>query len=63
MTEKKKISTLELSELIHKFHNGVTRDLWSFYMNGHTEMVVRQAIENGTILKAEISPGILERLR
>ena len=27
---KTKISAFELSELIHKFHNGIARDLWSF---------------------------------
>ncbi len=61
--KKSKITAFELSEIIHKFHNGIARDLWSFYTSGHTEMIVRQAIENGTILKAEISSGILERLR
>lgn len=60
---KNEISAFELSELIHKFHNGIARDLWGLYSNGHTEMIVRRTIENGTILKAEISPGILERLK
>ena len=60
---KNKITAFDLSELIHKFHNGVARDLWSFYMNGHTELVAAQAISKGIILKTEISPGILEKLK
>ena len=53
----------ELSDFIHKFHNGIARDLWSFYTSGDTELVVVQAITNGIILKTEINPGILEKLR
>jgi hypothetical protein len=60
---KKKISVFELSEFVHKFHNGVARDLWSFYETGHTELSVRHAIAEEIILKREVSTGILEKLR
>ena len=60
---KNKITAFELSELIHKFHNGIARDLWSFYETGHAELNVRHAIAEGIISKTEISPGILEKLR
>lgn len=59
----KKISAFELSELIHKFHNGIARDLWSFYTTGHTGLNVKHAIADGVILKTEISAGILEKLK
>jgi hypothetical protein len=59
---KNKISTFELSELIHKFHNGVARELWSFYTTGPAELNVKHAIAKGVILKNEISLGILEKL-
>ena len=60
--KKNKITTFELSELIHKFHNGVARELWSFYTTGPAELNVKHAIVKGVILKNEISPGILEKL-
>lgn len=60
--KKNKITAFELNELIHKFHNGIARDLWSFYARGHTELIVVQAIENGIILKTEINSIILEKL-
>ena len=60
---KNKITAFELSELIHKFHNGIARDLWSFYTTGNTELNVKHAIAEGIILETEISPGILEKLR
>jgi hypothetical protein len=59
---KNKITAFELSELIHKFHNGVARDLWSFYTTGPAELNVKHAIAKGVILKNEISAGILEKL-
>ena len=59
---KNKISAFVLSELIHKFHNGIARDLWSFYTAGPAELNVKHAIAKGVILKNEISPGILEKL-
>jgi len=57
-----KITAYELSDLIHKFHNGIARDLWSFYTTGHVELSAKHAITKGVILKNEISAGILEKL-
>lgn len=59
---KSKISAFELSDRIHKFHNGVARNLWSFYEPGDTELSVRHAIAEGIILKTEVNPGILKKL-
>jgi hypothetical protein len=59
---KNKISAFELSELIHKFHNGIARDLWSFHTTGPAELNVKHAIIKGVILNNEISAGILEKL-
>lgn len=60
---KKKTTTFELSDLIHKFHNGIARDLWGFYETEHAELSVRHAIAEGIILETEVSPGILEKLK
>lgn len=60
---KNKISVFVLSELIHKFHNGIARDLWSFYEMGYPELSVRHALAEGIILKSEVNPGILEKLK
>ena len=60
--KKNKITPFELSDLIHKFHNGIARDLWSFYANGDSGMVVAHAIAKSIILETEINFGILEKL-
>ena len=59
---KNKITAFELNDLIHKFHNGIARDLWSFYETGHPELSVRHAIAESIILEAEINSSILEKL-
>ena len=59
---KDNITGFELNERIHTFHNGIARDLWNYYTNGPSEMIVKRAIEEGSILKTEISQGILEKL-
>ena len=59
---KKKITVFELNDFIHKFHNGIARDLWSFYTHGNSGMIVAHAITKDIILKTEVAPGILEKL-
>ncbi len=59
---KNKITAFDLNDFIHQFHNGISRDLWSFYKRGNIEMIAARAITNGIISKAEISHGILEKL-
>ncbi|MFZ2357682.1 MAG: hypothetical protein WAW67_07695 [Candidatus Omnitrophota bacterium] len=60
--KKNRITAFELSDHIHEFHNGISRDLWSFYTTGHVELSVKHAIAEGIILETEISSGILEKL-
>ena len=59
---KGKMTGFELSDFIHQFHNGISRDLWSFYASGYSELIVAQAVAKGILLRTEISPGILGEL-
>ena len=58
-----KITSFELEYLIHQFHNGIARKLWSFYTDGDNEIALRVAVNKGFILKTEISQGIIEKIR
>lgn len=60
---KDEITAFELESSIHKFHNGIARNLWSFYTNGDSEMIVAHAITKGIIAKTEVKLGILEKFR
>src|SRR5262245_140177 len=56
--ERQELDSGELSEIIHKFHQGPARDLWSRYNSGHLEMAVAFAIMTG-VLKRDTIPGEL----
>jgi hypothetical protein len=53
----------ELSDAIHRFHNGIARDLYNRYSSGGIlDGVVAGAIMRGTISAAEIPEVARERL-
>jgi hypothetical protein len=52
-----------LNECIHKFHNGISRDLFKFYgMGGGEDMSVGNAIARGILQETEVDPQILKVL-
>lgn len=59
---KNKITAFELSDFIHKFHNGIARDLWSFYTNGDNDLTVSRAISKGILLETEVNPSIIKKI-
>lgn len=52
----------ELSEIIHRFHQGPGRDLWARYNAPHLEMVVAFAITTGVLARNTIPGELLEHL-
>jgi hypothetical protein len=57
------IGPFELSDAIHRFHNGIARDLYNRYSSGGIlDGVVAGAIIRGTISAAEIPEVARERL-
>lgn len=52
----------ELSEVIHKFHAGSARDLWSRYNTAHLEMAVAFAITTGVLSRDTIPTELLDHL-
>ena len=57
-----KISCFELSELIHKFHQGTSREIWKIYMYSDPDMAVSRAIALGLLKKEEIPENLLDIL-
>jgi hypothetical protein len=57
------IDAYELSDRIHRFHQGPNRHLFTTYTGGAIELAVAAAIANGVITEAEASPDVLEVLR
>jgi len=60
--ERKELDSGELSEIIHKFHQGPARDLWVRYNTAHLEMTVAFAITTGALRRDVILAELLDHL-
>jgi hypothetical protein len=56
------ISVFELNDRVHRFHHGVSRDLYNLYDPRDAEMVVPGAIARGTLQQREVDPALLKNL-
>lgn len=54
-----KICAGELSEIIHRYHNGPARELWGKYnQNPYTELLVASAMVEGILQKEDASEEV-----
>jgi len=60
--ERGELASSELSEIIHKFHQGPARDLWVRYNAPHLEMVVAFAVTTGVLGRDTVPAELLEHL-
>jgi hypothetical protein len=58
----REIDAFDVSESIHRFHQGPARDLFSKYASAKLEMAVAGALHEGIISKDEAGPALLEHL-
>jgi hypothetical protein len=59
---KKEISCFELSDLIHTFHQGVSREIWKMYAYPDPDTAVSRAVALGLLKKEEIPENLLDIL-
>jgi len=59
---KERLDAFELSDAIHRFHDGVARDLYGFYTRGRPEMHVARAVAHGVLSREEVPEPILKDL-
>jgi hypothetical protein len=57
-----KIDCFELSDLIHKFHQGASREIWKTYVYGDPDTAVSRALAFGFLKKEEVSEELAEIL-
>jgi hypothetical protein len=57
------IDVFVLNDHIHKFHDGVSRDLYKSYAMGEVEWSVVSAIAREVLKESDIDPSVLEALR
>jgi len=59
---RRELGNGELSEIIHRFHQGPARELWVRYNTSHLEMAVAFAITTGVLGRETIPAELLEHL-
>jgi hypothetical protein len=56
------ISSFELSDAIHEFHDGAARELWKCYNMGVPEWALARAIHSGTLDRTRVPDELLQYL-
>ncbi|MBL7072333.1 MAG: hypothetical protein ISS33_00980 [Candidatus Omnitrophica bacterium] len=59
----KKIDCFQLKEIIHKFHNGIFRELWKKYNLPCEDVLISMAVAKNIIKKEEINPDTFEHIK
>src|SRR2546428_6759733 len=60
--EREELDSGELSEIIHKFHQGPARDLWVRYNTAHLEMAAAFSVTTGPFWRETSPPPMLGHL-
>ena len=60
--EHGELGSAELSDLIHRFHQGPARELFARYNNPHMELAVAHAITVGVLDRQTIPAELLDHL-
>ena len=60
---KGEMSCFELNDLIHKFHNGTSRNIWKRYAYLKPDQSVPSAVACGILKEDEIPPAMLEEMK
>ena len=58
--ERGEISSFELNEHVHQFHDGASREIWKRYATNHLEPAVASAVAAGVLGKDELPPALLQ---
>jgi len=60
----KKIDEFDMNELIHKFHDGISRDLWKRYVGypGKPEFLTADALSRGILTDEDVPGELREKL-
>jgi hypothetical protein len=60
--ERGEISSFELNDLVHQFHDGASREIWKRYATNHLEPAVASAVAAGVLRKEELPQGLLQSI-
>lgn len=56
------IAASDLNELIHRFHDGASRDIWKIYATNRLEPAVAFAVATRILQREELPPELVQHL-
>src|ERR687897_2201913 len=60
--EAGEISATDLNDLIHKYHQGASREIWKHYTTNHLEPAIGFAVATGILRREELPSELLEHV-
>jgi len=60
--ERGEITTFELNDLVHRFHQGTSREIWRRYETSHLEPAIASAVVAGVLRKEELPAELLQHI-
>ncbi|MFC1806886.1 hypothetical protein ACFL0T_00760 [Candidatus Omnitrophota bacterium] len=55
------MTPFDLTDEIHNFHNGISRDLWKFYNMWEAHVAVARALAQGILERKEMKDAIFQK--
>ena len=60
--ERGEIDSFELNDLIHKYHDGASREIWKRYATSHLAPAVASAVVAGVLRKDELPDELVQHI-
>jgi hypothetical protein len=60
--DRGEIDSFELNELVHKYHNGASREIWKRYATSHLLPAVASAVAAGVLRTDELPSELVQHI-
>jgi hypothetical protein len=60
--DRGEIDSLELNDLVHRFHQDTSREIWKRYATTHLEPAVASAVAAGVLRKEELPAELVQHI-
>ena len=60
--QRGEITAADLNDLVHRYHQGASREIWKTYATTHLEPAVGFAVATGILRREELPPDLLQHV-
>ena len=60
--DRGEITSFELNDLVHRYHQDTSREIWKRYATNHLEPAVASAVVAGGLRKEELPPELVKHI-